>query len=254
MKKSAQAFTLIEMLVVIAIIALLAAILIPVTTSALLSGRHTVSRNNLRQWGMATTMYATANNLRMPTRGPDQQPSWSVVAGTDDLTRQAWYNALPPYVSQPALADIAAAERVNVLNGTSLHRDPEATFTKTLLAQRPLFSYAFNSQLNTSRTTGDSVAGWGDVRDKSLFISDYTSPSDTVLFFESRVSLKDGHPSQTSASQFARAYGFSRHISFRYKGKANLGFLDGSVRAFKSKDLFTGTQVVNEDVKWAGLP
>lgn len=58
---------------------------------------------------------------------------------------------------------------------------------------------------------------------------------------------------QTGASQFARAYGHSRHLSFRYGGKVNLLFLDGSVRRYQSEDLFNGTQVVNDEVYWAGL-
>ena len=53
-----RAFTLIEMLVVIAIIAILASLLFPALRSALERGRRTACRNNIRQIGLAMIQYA----------------------------------------------------------------------------------------------------------------------------------------------------------------------------------------------------
>jgi prepilin-type N-terminal cleavage/methylation domain-containing protein len=61
-----RAFTLIEVLVVMAIIAIIAAILIPSLNSALERAKATKDMSNLRQIGAATQMYMNDNNGVFP--------------------------------------------------------------------------------------------------------------------------------------------------------------------------------------------
>lgn len=61
-----RAFTLIELLVVIAIIAMLAAILAPAVGRALESGRAAACTSNLRQLGLAVSLFALENDDRFP--------------------------------------------------------------------------------------------------------------------------------------------------------------------------------------------
>jgi prepilin-type N-terminal cleavage/methylation domain-containing protein/prepilin-type processing-associated H-X9-DG protein len=63
--RKTKGFTLIELLVVIAIIALLLAILTPVLQRVRRQAKSVVCQSNLRQWGLAYSMYTLENNGEM---------------------------------------------------------------------------------------------------------------------------------------------------------------------------------------------
>ena len=86
-KNNSRAFTLIELLVVIAIIAILAAILFPVFAQAKEAAKKTTSISNLKQIGLAWTMYAGDNDdtlMRVSTAGPGTKITywWGSFDGT----------------------------------------------------------------------------------------------------------------------------------------------------------------------------
>jgi prepilin-type N-terminal cleavage/methylation domain-containing protein len=59
-------FTLIELLVVIAIIAILIALLLPALSGAKERARRTTCRSNIRQWTLASFLYANDNDQSFP--------------------------------------------------------------------------------------------------------------------------------------------------------------------------------------------
>jgi len=75
-------FTLIELLVVIAIIAILAAILFPVFGKAREKARQTQCLSNLRQIGLATTIWSQDNNEKYPASAT----YWSAISVPNKVT------------------------------------------------------------------------------------------------------------------------------------------------------------------------
>ena len=92
-----RAFTLIELLVVMAIIALLAALLLTAISRAKATAEAISCRSNLKQWGVATLLFAANHEDFLPRNGPEN--GWSRTNG--------WYIELPedmnllPYSKMP---------------------------------------------------------------------------------------------------------------------------------------------------------
>src|SRR3984885_12698679 len=155
-------FTLIELLVVIAIIAILAAMLLPALARAKQKAQGAGCLSNLRQWGLAITMYLEDNQSIFPlpkiaTATPgssgynENTPGWSNFAEFHNAGRgdNAWFNGLPTYTGAKPLWEIASSPD-GFVTGRKIFDCPAVTqppeFTDP---NRVVFNYGMNPKGNT---------------------------------------------------------------------------------------------------------
>ena len=260
--KLKRGFTLIELLVVVAIIAILAAMLLPALARAKERANRTACLSNLRQWGMALTMYgddnrqilpdfSIANNTPSAPAGYDQDNiHWSDLASfaAGGFGNSAWFNALPPYVSQKALWQYAA-DPAHFVAGRSIFNCPTARFLPAEVdpLNRVPFSYGINSKGTNGLVPASSPFRATAVLHPSAFVfySDVRANSGETPFYGANP-LHD----------LAAARGSLNHLSSRHSAGANLTFLDGHAQYFKYSYLAyqEGTKIGdpgNHDINWS---
>jgi len=93
-----KSFTLVELLVVIAVIAILGALLLPALSRAKSAAVAMACRNNLKQWGLATHLYATGHDDFLPPEGAPNPSAADTNAG--------WYVQLPVELNLPRYVEM----------------------------------------------------------------------------------------------------------------------------------------------------
>src|SRR5262245_13654956 len=95
-----HAFTLIELMVVIAVLALLAVMILPAIADTKNKGGRMQCAANLRQIGMGSMMYANDFNTWLPTAKIGSNPA-NVMNGFF-YTRFVWEGSIPNYKLPPS--------------------------------------------------------------------------------------------------------------------------------------------------------
>ncbi len=97
-RRPSLAFTLVELLVVVAILGVLAGLLMPTISKILISAKQSASSSNMRQIGLAMTSYAADNNLTLP------ETSHTAAIG------KSWVYVLAPYLDKVDKVRICPAD------------------------------------------------------------------------------------------------------------------------------------------------
>jgi prepilin-type N-terminal cleavage/methylation domain-containing protein len=105
-RKKTNGFTLIELLVVIAIIAILAAMLLPALAKAKAKAQQVVCLSNLKQWGLADTLYLDDNNETFPRpRYPGGSDPEAPYVNSQDQDTPDWQDIAAYHTGPPVIGD-----------------------------------------------------------------------------------------------------------------------------------------------------
>jgi len=260
-EKSA-AFTLIELLVVIAIIAILAGMLLPALARAKERSRSTACLSNLRQWGLANTLYLDDNafsfpDFAIPSTTPgapggysQDRPYWSDLAAfaAAGQGNSAWFNVLPINVGQKPLWQYAN-DPTAFVNGHTVFNCPNGRVLPGEID--PLSRVAFSYGINFKGTNG-----LGLVSGEAFKASAVLHASAFVVFSDVRQNSGEApFFGSNPTNDLACPRGGLNHLSSRHNAGANLTFLDGHAARFTYESLCfpKGAKIGDpgrDDVNW----
>jgi prepilin-type N-terminal cleavage/methylation domain-containing protein/prepilin-type processing-associated H-X9-DG protein len=249
--KCISGFTLIELLVVIAIIAIIAALLLPALSKAKTRAQQAVCLINLKQWGLANTLYVDDSNQVIPyprfqdayaSSAAQDNPPWLTFPTFHNQNEgdDVWFNALPSYVGNNPMY-------VWAYNPTAFYGSPYIFTCPTAYYQgidavdkkpaideydmipgvRPLFSYGMNSKSLANENISSVVT--------ILKTSMVVHPSAFVLFSDVRNRSAELPYYGTADNQIVLAtpHCYTTRFSSRHNQGGNITFSDGHAAFFK---------------------
>jgi len=200
-------FTLVELLVVIATIALLSALLFPALKTARSAAQAIACAGNLKQLGAANAMYCADNDDWLP---------WSDTGG------KLWDYQLAPYLNYPQ-----SYQEANLKPGFSVFHCPSGeSITAVGVPSYRGKGYAYNLNVTVASTMGHP--GFRAISVKSptrlMLIVDGQS------YYSVPQAYLEGYTfCNTSNMAFFDSSGCVHSIAYRHHNSVNINFADGHV-------------------------
>jgi len=208
--RASRAFTLIELLVTIGVIAILAGLVLSVLGRAKASAQAIICRNNLRQWGQATLLFAADNNDFLPKDGTPNGTS----------VNEGWYIDLPHTLGLPTYHEMPWRTNADIDPGHCIWICPANPRRSN---GNNLFHYCLNEHVND---TG--------INNRPTRMVSIQKPSATVWLFDN--GKTNGVAQQNNV-----------HTCLHNRG-AQFVFLDGHAARFKNTEYWnfkTGKGITN---------
>jgi prepilin-type N-terminal cleavage/methylation domain-containing protein len=236
-----DAFTIIELLVVISVIGLLVSLLLPVLGRARAAAELTSCQSRLRQWGLAFEIYASENDGYYPHIDGRDRTSSNPQTDADLADYYfGWVDVLPPLMGEkpwrehnlwhrPSKNTIFQCPVAKLASDESYKYRPRRT---------GYFSYAMNSCLeldeNCWRPHGYQGAGWQ--MPSFLKITSVKRPDRLILLFDQLLDPRKGYGGKKyngSAGKYCGSYPkafAARHAKKRKSLGGNILYCDYHVQ------------------------
>jgi prepilin-type processing-associated H-X9-DG protein len=163
-------------LVVIAIVAILAAMLLPALGKAKAKARTVHCASNMKNWALATLMYVHDNNDRLPPNGEL----------STDYTKPFWFTKLAPYLAQKF--DPGALYNQQEIYKSPIRRCPAGAYGAPPFARtKQGWTYDWNCWIGVNYSySGDPLVApfyYGD-KGKPLYVTRIPKPADAMIFMD----------------------------------------------------------------------
>jgi len=204
-----RGFTLIELMVVVAIIAVLIAILLPALAAARERARSVACGNELRQMYLGVVYYAADDPLeRLPN-------CYGSSSGTP--ARSHWFDEIYPFVTGGA-QDTTSGRRKYALyrcpsGGPETYWWPGQSYSGG--------NYAYCSLLGPGHWNWH----WKYIKNGQVRMGQLEAPTQTMMFAD-----------VVGARGFDNPYAFLNYADFRHSGRANLVFCSGHIESIDPAD------------------
>tara|TARA_R100000027_G_scaffold184_1_gene206 strand:- start:6420 stop:7103 length:684 start_codon:yes stop_codon:yes gene_type:complete len=206
------AFTLIELLCVITVIGILAAIILPAISGIREKANNSKCQGNLRQLQSASALYASDHGHFLPSITNN-------VSSNGTIDRVNWYE-------NPEVLEYMGDQPPLKCPTNAASRDFHGKATSG-------FSYG----INITNVPG----GWSDPGDRAARMVEVINPSTTMAFADA----VDWQILMYAASNYKDESYIAHSIAYRHSGNANIAFYDGSIASKPKSEVVRNPKLWN---------